>query len=223
MGWSINAKAITIPEGNVKRIAVNGVTIWEKEVPSPYEFLEYVYFDGSGMLELPHVLTGADTARLKFRVYKVGNVFGWYSGSTSGTNQYSLYASSSAYVRYDGSLSRAWSLAVSATIHDAVFTPTGYSDRGSAVDVFTAKTFTCGGNTMLGGLPNSTSAKAQFTCYGFSIDGKCNLVPAKRKSDDAIGLYDTINDAFYTGSFIKETAPSSLMMGNPFSGDDEEH
>lgn len=208
-----SVKAITIPQGNAKQIKDSaGRIIWKKEIP--YTYIESVYFDGTGMLDLPHILTGADTVRFKFRVYKTGNMFGWYSGSASGTNQYSFYSASSAYVRYDSSLSRGWVTSASTTIHDAVFTPTGYSDNGVSKGTFEQKTFTCGGNTMLGGLPNSTSAKGQFTCFGFSIDGKCELIPAKRNSDNAVGLYDRLNDVFYTGEFIHENAPTSLTFSN---------
>lgn len=196
---------------SVDKVVLNGSVWWER--PSPYTLLTSVYFDGTGMLELPIVLTGADTVRFKFCVYKIGNMFGWYSGSASDSNQYSFYSASSAYVRYDGTLSRGWVTSASSTVHDAVFTPTGYSDNGTSMGTYTQETFVCGGNTCLGGLPNSTSAKGQFDCYGFSIDGKCTLVPAKRNSDNTVGMYDTLNDVFYTGTFIHASAPT-LMSGS---------
>ena len=57
----------------------------------------------------------------------------------------------------------------------------------------------------------STSHYAKAKLYSFKIYESGilvrNLIPAMRKSDSAVGMYDTINDAFYTnngtGEFIK--------------------
>jgi hypothetical protein len=47
-----NVKAITIPEGDVKSIAIGGVTVWQKPNPLPYDALvEYVQNSNSNYLE----------------------------------------------------------------------------------------------------------------------------------------------------------------------------
>ena len=42
--------------------------------------------------------------------------------------------------------------------------------------------------------------------YYFRVEGKMNLIPAQRDSDGVLGMYDTVNNVFYTndgnGSFV---------------------
>lgn len=197
---------------SVSKLSLNEKVWWEKT--SPYTFLDYVYFDGSGMIELPFVLAGDDMIYSKFQMLSTsGNLFGYFDGSSSSSN-FSLYGSSSAYIRYDGQLFRNWDLRSTTGVHDIVFGPTGLEDNGTSIATWTAKTF-MGGHPAVGGLPNSTSAKAKWLCYSWAVNGKCTLVPAKRNSDEVIGLYDQMNDLFYTGTFIHETAPSTFLMGAP--------
>ena len=51
MDWS-QVTALTIPEGNVKQISVNGVVIWKKGSPlSDYTQLEYIESTGTQWID----------------------------------------------------------------------------------------------------------------------------------------------------------------------------
>ena len=204
-------KSLTIPEGNVVKITdSDGIVLWKKPIYTP---VTSVYFDGTGMFELPFNITGADTIKAKFQMYSTsGNLFGYFESSSSNIN-FCLYGSSSSYIRYDGGLTRNWDIRNSTGVHEIEFSQTGLVDNGTSVATWSPKTFT-GGHPTVGGLPNSTTAKAQWVCYGFEVVGKCKLKPVKRISDSAIGLYDETNDTFYAGTFLHETAPLA-MVGSP--------
>lgn len=200
-------KAMTFDGKSVKRITVDGGLWFEK--PAPYTMLDSVYFDGSGMFELPFNITGNDTIRAKFKMLSSsGNLFGYFESSSSDRN-FCLYGSSSAYIRYDGTLTRNWNIRSSTEYHEIVFGPTGLNDNDTSKATWSSKTFT-GEHPCVGGLPNSTSAKAQWICEYLDVVDKCQLRPAKRNSDDVCGLLDVQNDVFYTGSFIHESAPVSM-------------
>lgn len=68
--------------------------------------------------------------------------------------------------------------------------------------------FTCNQETLLFGVPTRLKNQRIYSCK-FSEEGdlKVNLVPCYRKSDGEIGLYDKVNDKFYTnqgtGEFLK--------------------
>lgn len=198
MDWQL-VKSLVIPEGNVKKITDSlGNVLWEL---FPYDYITAVHFDGTGMFELPFNIEGSDTIKTKLQLTSTsGNMFGYYESSASEIN-FCLYASSSSYIRYDGGLYRNWDFRTG--IHEVVFGPTGLTDNGSSKASWSAKTFT-GGHPMVGGLPNSTTVKAQWDCYNFEIVGKCKLLPVKRKADNVVGLYDTLNDIFYTGNYMSE-------------------
>lgn len=49
MDWT-QVTALTIPEGNVKQISVNGVVIWKKVLsPNDYTQLEYIQNDSDSL------------------------------------------------------------------------------------------------------------------------------------------------------------------------------
>ena len=85
-------QSVTIPEGDVKSIAIGGVTVWQKPNPLPYDALvEYVESTGA-----QYVDTGVlanQTARVEItlqaiRIAKDRGVFGYYY---NGTNSLYLY------------------------------------------------------------------------------------------------------------------------------------
>lgn len=73
---------------------------------------------------------------------------------------------------------------------------------------YSVANFSCKQGTLLFGLQGRIKSQRIYSCK-FSEAGelKVNLVPCYRKSDGEIGLYDKVNDKFYTkagsGEFIK--------------------
>lgn len=141
-------------------------------------------------------LYGSDTLRFAFEASDACNVIGAYSGSASGNN-YSLYVSASSnYLRYK---SGAYNSAVDFnTRYDVEIAPTGSS--GMKTDsTWTAQTFTTPTNLCIGTTSTSaSSAKLKGKLYGnIEVVGRAKFVPCERVSDNALGYYDIIGQAFY--------------------------
>lgn len=171
-------------------------------IPDIYEKVKGFTFSNS-YFTTPIKLSGSDTIRFIFSYDRPCNVLGSYLSTSSEAN-FSFYATSSAYMRYDGHLYRP-SIS-SNTKYEAVASPTGFSLNGTKVSTWTEEEFTSDDNMMIGMLPNSSSPS--FTGYfegPIVVDGKLNCVPVKRIYDDELGYYDTVSKTFLTnegsGSF----------------------
>lgn len=195
-----NVKSITIPEGSVKRITNSlGTVLWEKsELPSAYREVNGFDFDGNSYFVTDVILEGSDTILLEYMATIACNVIGSYK-SGSANNNFSFYHSTSAYIRYDGSLYRADLL--HDTRYKIDFTPTGFYVDSTLAKGWEEKSFTCEDKMRIGALPNSTAAKLNGALYGRVKvnDGvKFDGVPVERIADNALGYYDIVSGNFYT-------------------------
>lgn len=174
----------------------------DDELPSGYKrilgltFNNNVYYDITGFK-----MRGSDTLRVSFKCSMSSpacNVIGVYDGASSQSN-YSLYLSSlatSKYLRYNGNGYR--SDADSDIQYDVVITPTGSIGMKSD-STWTEKTFESTGDLCIGTtMPSATSSKMVGDIIGnVIVDGRLKLIPCERVSDNTLGYYDTIGEAFY--------------------------
>ena len=169
----------------------------DDELPTGYKRVIGFKMNNNSYWEIADFpLYGSDTLRFSFDATDGCNVIGAYSGSASGNN-YSLYVSTSAnYLRYK---SGAYNSAIDYDKrYDVELTPTGSS--GMKVDsTWTAQTFTTPTNLCIGTTAKSaSSAKLKGNLYGnIEIVGRAKFVPCERVSDNVLGYYDTIGEAFY--------------------------
>lgn len=165
------------------------------EEPS-YTTLSGITFDGDSYFITNTVLDGSDTVSFSYEASQGCNVIGSYVSSSS-DNNFSLYHSTSAYVRYDGGLYRP-SLSNN-TVYAIEMTPTGINVDGGTVKSWSKASFTCSTPMWIGMLPNSSAQALTGTIYGnIVVDGKLNAVPSMRDSDGVIGYLDTLTSTFYT-------------------------
>ena len=148
-------------------------------------------------------LRGSDTVRFSLVPNAACNVFGCYT-NTSADDNYSLYvstANNAKYLRYNGGTYKSKFLSNTfGERFDIVITPTGSSgmpegqdDTWDEVD-FTASVDMCIGTTAI----DASSAKLKGNLLGaFVVDGRFNGIPCKRKSDYALGYYDTVSKQFF--------------------------
>lgn len=169
----------------------------DDELPTGYKRVLGFTMNNNSYWEIADFpLYGSDTLRFSFDATDACNVLGAYSGSASGNN-YSLYVSTNSnYLRYK---SGAYNSAINYDKrYDVELTPTGSS--GMKVDsTWTAQTFTTPTNLCIGTTATSaSSAKLKGNLYGnIEIVGRAKFVPCERVSDNALGYYDTIGEAFY--------------------------
>ena len=174
----------------------------DDELPTGYKrvlgltFNNNVYYDITGFK-----MRGSDTLRFSFKCSMSSpacNVLGAYDGSSAQSN-YSLYLSSlatSKYLRYNGNGYR--SDVDSNTRYDVIITPTGSIGMKSD-STWTEKTFESTEDLCIGTtLATATSSKMVGDIIGnVIVDGRLKLVPCERVSDNTLGYYDTIGEAFY--------------------------
>lgn len=169
----------------------------DDELPTGYKRVLGFKMNNNSYWEIADFpLYGSDTLRFSFDATDACNVLGAYSGSASGNN-YSLYVSTNSnYLRYK---SGAYNSAIDYDKrYDVELTPTGSS--GMKVDsTWTAQTFTTPTNLCIGTTAKgASSAKLKGNLYGnIEIVGRAKFVPCERVSDNALGYYDTIGEAFY--------------------------
>lgn len=146
-------------------------------------------------------LRGSDTVRISFSIDAACNVFGCYQG-TDATDNYDLYVSTtsgSKYLRYgNGTYLSYWSSSNLGERFDVVFTPSG--SQGMPQDsTWTPMTFTSANDFLVGATTlTGTSAKLKGNLYGnIVVDGRLNLIPCERVSDNSLGYYDTYSETFF--------------------------
>ena len=86
--WA-SVNAVTIPEGEVKKIAINGTTVWEKgALPTIYQAVEYIGCTGTQYLRTGYIPTPSYDTRIDmqymFTATQTGDKF--LFGSRDGTN-----------------------------------------------------------------------------------------------------------------------------------------
>lgn len=178
------------------------LTIVDDELPSAYKRVIGFSCNNNAMWVIPDFyIKGTDTLRVSCSITATSNLIGSYSGSTSGPN-YSIYASTSNvnYLRYYNTNYN--SQFDADTRYDIVMTPTGThgmkkDSEWETVDFTTERPF-CIGTTAAN---ITTSAKLKGNLYGdIIVDGRLQLVPCERLSDNALGYYDLIGETFYEQS-----------------------
>ena len=165
--------------------------------------LSYIRGTGSQYITTAINLRSADVVKSKWRFENsAGNVYGCFT-SSSGTDNFCLYAGSSstdAYIRYNGQLVRDFKPA-NGSIHELEQGPGGFFDNGTKLTDFAPATFTCTAPMYIFMLPNSSSAKVTARCYGLTVfrDGEqvCNFIPARNELTGEVGFYESVQGVFY--------------------------
>lgn len=168
-------------------------------VPAEYRRLTGIVFDGNVWYDTGMPLRGSDTVKISFSATKACNVFGCYTTGSAEDN-YSLYVSTTSsekYLRYNGSTYSSYIAAN--TRYDVTITPTG-TDGMRTDSTWTAKTFTCPVNMLIGSTSvGATSAKFTGTLYGeLEVVGRAIFIPVERIADGEIGYYNPVTDEFLT-------------------------
>lgn len=208
-------KAIKIPEGDVKKIMQGETVLWNR-LPAEYQAVEYVQSSGTQYIKTGY-MPNQDTVVIATFAPTVadasnGSVFG--ARRAYGSVEYRLHLPTP-YEDHNY---------ISSFFGDQIY---GYQD-GNYYDwevggVYTAK---FGKSVYIDGVLQHTFDNATFTSqyalylFAFNTSGtasggknriySCQIfdngtlvrdfIPCYRKSDSVIGMYDIVNDVFYTNS-----------------------
>ena len=235
-----DVKAITIPEGTVKKIEdSNGNIIWGSQSAFPYRRLEYIHFNGSEyiLIEKP----AANYYFLSFSLDSIVNdkfIFGANGDSTSnGAMRITNRTASTGYIqtRYGRNSSSNTNIAqvstntiyqmrlrilANNTLYSAIANSSGTvigSNNFSAVSFTKANmnNFAIMGYSA-GTVSNMTAGKVYWYLKRETDGASAVLIrayPCQRKSDGVCGLYDTINSVFYpmAGTTITDAAAGPIL------------
>lgn len=184
-------------------LAFAGGDVVYHSLPSGYTEANYVRGNANAWFETELYMTseGEVIADLQYEGSS-GNTYGCYSGSAA-TNNFCLYAgspSSSAYIRYNGEVVRAFTPA-NGTRYKIIHNKNGFWANGTQyANAFSTATFTCTEHFMVGQLSGSTSAKFKGRIYRITVKDNgqtvMDLVPCKNSSN-VYGLYDVVGRHFY--------------------------
>ena len=214
MDWS-QVTALTIPEGSVEQVSVNGVVLWRKSLlPSGYTQLEYIESTGTQYIDTGIATTNNDFGFMleampltSSDVYPIGSratnggtrFFGVRSNSSTsfsyGWSFWTTATASQSYVNVRTTMSLNWLNSKKATIGDD-------SNDLATANIANGRNITLFGvNGQL--LWTGRIYHAQIS-EGTGI--VANFIPVMRNSDSKVGMYDTVTGQFFTnagtGEFI---------------------
>ena len=214
MDWS-QVTALTIPEGSVKQVSVNGVILWKKSSsPSDYTQLEYIESTGTQWIDTGIATTNNDLGFMleampltSVDVYPMGSratdgntrFFGVRSKTSNsfsyGWLSYSTATASQSYVNVRTTMSLNWLNSKKVTIGDD-------SNDLATANIANGRNITLFGvNGQL--LWTGRIYRAQISEGNEII---ANFIPVMRNSDSKVGMRDTVTGQFFTnagtGEFI---------------------
>lgn len=215
-----SVKAITIPQGRVKKITrkMDGSLLWEKvtsRIPSEYQEVEYIHNGRDNpYIDLGFAFDTACTYYLHFKrtVSQYSYLFGAAENSgklrcmITGGGNFTVYGSSgSSY--FSVALTDAAEMNVKVEMRKGLLSATNLL-TGESLNKTTQGEFTMANNLFLFAQNYNGSARAAGagkTLYSFSYYDKtntliCELVPCYRKADGKVGLYDRVRNIFLTNA-----------------------
>lgn len=214
--WS-TVKAVTIPEGEVKQIAINGTVVWEKSaLPSEYQAVEYIGNTGTQYIKTGYTPTPSYNTRIDmqymFTATQTGDkmLFGSRGGASSITYQSEAFSGvtwycGGGYYQFRsvlGNVGTALNTKYTFLINGNKMTINGSSvsqnqtrTSGSALELYI---FAWNSN----GTAGYINSGARIYQLKFTVNGivEADFVPCYRKSDNVAGMYDLIGKRFLTNS-----------------------
>ena len=183
----------------------------DDELPRGYKRLESINFDGSTHYETGEKLNGEDIVTLELSgTSQTGqNVFGCYSGTSSGIKNFSLYiygagSSSNSYFRFGEQLLRPRYGSGRRVISFGKGGTEGFTVDATAQD----ETFVTDAEAWIGMLPNSSSPAYTGNIWGSIFVGtRLRWIPCERQSDGVVCYYEK-----YKGTILEPVG------GNPTAG-----
>lgn len=223
-----SVKAITIPEGNVTKITVDGVVLWTAGgLPSAYQEVEWVQaasgvgayidlgfsFDTAAIVHLnmycfdttPSYIFGAAESSGKYRCM----ISAPYNGAK---HAYCYGSDGSSYITITATLLSGWN-ELKYTLKKGLISVKNETN-GSNTQNTNNVAFTMSSNLYLfaqnynGSMRHAANRRiASFQYYDKNDELICDLIPCYRKSDGVIGMYDKARRMFLTnvgtGTFTK--------------------
>ena len=212
-------KAVRIPEGDCKRVAINGTIVWEKGgLPSEYQQVEYIESTGTQYIQTNYAPKISSRLCVEWELVS----------ALKGTNSTIMGVHDSATKMWQirqgglvvcGNISSSWTN-IGSVNGGLVVMDFGTVDINGTNRTFKTGTYQTPDNGIIlcglltNGFLNQNALIAmrikKFKAYDVAGDEESivrDFVPCYRIADGEIGMYDLVNGVFYTnagsGTFIK--------------------
>lgn len=198
-----NVKEISIPEGNVKSISVNDITIWEnapKRLPKEYQEVEYIQSDGNQYIITniyPNGQTGVEVCMGE--VLNNSVLFGAYN--TTWTTGFGMYCNTNYDFWYhyysNNQINKRPPTKFVLNFNKGKTTIDGIVYASVAEKTFNVSYLLylfCG--NMGGSIEQRTKCKLYYAKIYANDTLESEYIPCYRKSDGEIGLYDIVQQEF---------------------------
>ena len=198
-------------------------------LPSGYTELEYIEGTGTQYIDLGQRIGSGENISARF-AYTASSQNGWF-GATDGTDWRSQKFTFSypdadplkfmVYSTSNNDLQPCYYIAQQPCVVGTIYTVHWYGNPFSAPTLSPEISFnaseisqsnylytpTRNAGLFVSNTPSGfPSSSRKMRIYEFQVEGKLKLVPVKRNSDGKIGMYDTVNNRFYTndgtGEFV---------------------
>lgn len=195
-----NVSCVTIPEGEVAAIAVNGQILWERPSEGKYTFLEYLQFNKDRRFDTGIVPTQNTVIEVTFTREDSDAAYLYGVRDSANTASVTAYLSTSGGWRF-GNKYKGYSLELD-TVHTAKIQKSGITMDGKKTS-WTISNFTANA-TLIVGTSRGTSGgmtSAQFIgkIYSFKMYNGSDLVldwvPCKNESGEE-GFFDNVTSTF---------------------------
>lgn len=189
-------------------------------LPRGYTQVDYIQSTGTQYINTGHILNSTDIIDITYDYVADGFVFGSRTSSTSNysgitnesTAKFNIRMGNKAIYSYNNRLTGTNSIHIESG---------NIKINGDVVSTATYGSNFYNGNCYLFTSNNNGSAStgeySRNKIRYFKIDGVMELIPCYRNSDDEIGMYDILNNVFYTnagaGTFTKgdDTSPGQIL------------
>jgi hypothetical protein len=196
-----NGKSALVPETYLDTVTAKGGTSLRK-VSREYEELEYVTFNGTQIVDTNVICNEESRIESKW-IANSSSI--WVYGTGTTNPRITCYCVTSGNQRFGNATVDSTGITHN-VLNTVIQDKNGFYYNGTGGKPYSnVGTFTCA-NTLTIGNSNGSTGTPYFTgnFYYMKIyqNNKLalNLVPAKRKSDNVVGFYNTINNSFITPS-----------------------
>ncbi len=196
-------------------------------LPSGYTRLQYLESTGTQYLNLGRPIGSGEniTTKFEYTVDKVGVWFGARAGNSYSAGfvfEFAQYANNLFILSQKTTVTSYHGYQANGLSFMTPYILNWYGNPFQKPTLSPTKTFNNSGNNInesnylitppynaflfAYNMAGTVSGKKPMRIYYFTVEGKMNLIPARRNSDGKLGMYDTISNAFLTnagtGEFI---------------------
>ena len=210
----MNAKSITIPEGEVTRILIDGEPVWKKNpLPAGYTALHYIQTDGTQYINTNFRPNYNTRVVMDFALTRTDILNGIFGGrNTTTDNAYYFDITDAAEMRFGYGDARYLAGTIDTDRHTADLNKNVFRLDGLILGTAEESTSTAGKNLYLGAVMGSKVYHGYVRIYSCQVydDGTLmrDFLPCIN-ADGEIGMYDKLNGVFYgnagSGEFITAT------------------